>query len=256
MAPKMLELKAADGQTVLYGSLLLPPDLSAGTKVPLINNPYGGPGSQTVVNKWGGANFLFDQVLARAGFAVLHVDNRGMAGRGKHFAAASIRRFGRIELEDQLAAIDQVLAAYPQIDGNRLGWWGWSYGGYMTLYSMTHSDRIKAGVAVAPVTDWTAYDSIYTERYMGLPKENEAGYQQSSPVNAARNLHGRLLEVHGTSDDNVHLQNTLQMVNALINAGVPYDLQLYPRKTHGIAGKAARTHLFDRIQEHFERWLK
>jgi dipeptidyl-peptidase-4 len=178
-----------------------------------------------------------------------------MAGRGKVFATAVARHFGQVELADQLAAIQQVLAANPRLDPQRLGWWGWSYGGYMTLYAMTHSTQFQAGVAVAPVTDWLDYDSIYTERYMGLPKDNADGYKDSSPVHFAHDLHGRLLEVHGTSDDNVHLQNTLQMAGSFIDAGVQFDLQLYPGKTHSIAGSASRTHLFHRIQDHFERWL-
>jgi dipeptidyl-peptidase-4 len=136
-----------------------------------------------------------------------------------------------------------------------MGWWGWSYGGYMTLYAMTHSDRFKAGVAVAPVTDWTNYDSIYTERYGGLVPEFAAAYKNSSPINFAEKLHGHLLEVHGTSDDNVHMQNTIQMVNAFINAGKQFDLQVYPRKTHGISGQAARTHLFNRIRNQFRTEL-
>lgn len=257
-APKPLELKAADKKATLYGTLLLPPaDVIAahGGKVPLINNPYGGPGAQNVVDKWGGSNYLFDVILSRAGFAILHVDNRGMAGRGKAFTAAVKGHFGDIELADQLAAVDQVLAANPVLDRDRLGWWGWSYGGYMTTYALTHSNRFKAGVAVAPVTDWQNYDSIYTERYMGLPSENKVGYFKSSTVNFATDLSGRLLLVHGTSDDNVHMQNTIQMIQGLITADKPYDLQLYPRKTHGIGGKAARVHLFHRIQDQFERWL-
>ena len=256
LAPKPLELKAADGKTTIYGTLLLPAAVPAGKKIPLINAPYGGPGAQEVVDGWGGWHFLFDQILAHDGYAVLHVDNRGMAGRGKAFATAVARHFGQVELADQLAAIQQVLANNPQLDSHRLGWWGWSYGGYLTLYAMTHSDQFQAGAAVAPVTDWLDYDSIYTERYMGLPKDNADGYKNSSPVHFAHDLHGHLLEAHGTSDDNVHLQNTIQMVNNLIEAGIPFDLQLYPRKTHSFSGAAARTYLFHRIQEHFERWLK
>jgi len=166
-----------------------------------------------------------------------------------------MHNFGEVELKDQLSAIDQALKQFPQLDGSRLGWWGWSYGGYMTLNAMTHSDRFKAGVSVAPVTDWRDYDSIYTERYAGLLPENDDAYKKSSPVNFADKLHGHLLEVHGTSDDNVHMQNTMQMINAFINAGKQFDLQLYPRKTHGIAGQAARVHLFTRIRDHFRREL-
>jgi dipeptidyl-peptidase-4 len=259
LAPKPIELKAADGKTTLYGTLLMPPEdviAAHGGKVPLITNPYGGPGAQTVRDSWGGANYLFDVILARDGFAILHVDNRGMAGRGRDFTAAVKGHFGNLELADQLAALDQVLAANPQIDANRIGWWGWSYGGYMTLYAMTHTSRLKAGVSVAPVTDWHLYDSIYTERYMGLPKDNEEAYRKSSPVNFAQDLNGRVLIVHGTSDDNVHMQNTIRMVQSLITADKPYDLQLYPQKTHGIAGKTDRVHLFQRIQNQFDRWLK
>ncbi len=255
--PKKVEFTATDGSTKLLGTILLPTGgpMMANGKAPMIVNPYGGPGAQTVRDAWGGANYYFDTILARQGFAVLHVDNRGMANRGKTFAASLRHNFGENELADQIAAVKQALQQFPQIDGNRLGFWGWSYGGYFTLYTMTHSDMFKAGVAVAPVTDWRLYDSIYTERYMGLPKDNVAGYSKSSPVNAAGDLKGSLLEVHGTSDDNVHFQNTVQMVNAFINAGKQFELMIYPRKTHSIAGKAARTHLFHLIDNHFEETL-
>jgi dipeptidyl-peptidase-4 len=253
--PEFIDFTAADGRTVLHGELLLPPNANAGSKVPLILNPYGGPHAQTVRDLWVGPNGLFDQIMVHRGFAILKVDNRGMGGRGKAFTDVTRRKLGETELADQLAALDQALKKYPQLDANRLGWWGWSYGGYMTLYAMTHSDRFKAGVSVAPVTDWRLYDSTYTERYMGTPKENPEGYKASAPLNAAKSLSGHLLIVHGTSDDNVHMQNTVEMINALIDAGKPFDLQLYPRKTHGIAGTKARTHLFHRIERQFEENL-
>jgi dipeptidyl-peptidase-4 len=252
--PQWQHLKAEDG-TELEAMLLLP-DVPQGQKVPVILNPYGGPGGQQVVDKWGGSNAAFDQILLRDGFAILRVDNRGMGARGRKFTSALYRNMGEVELKDQLSALDQVLQQYPQLDGSRVGWWGWSYGGYMTLYAMTHSDRIKAGVSVAPVTNWELYDTVYTERYMRVPKENAEGYRKSSPVSSAANLHGRLLEVHGTSDDNVHMQNSVQMIQAFIDADKQYSLLLYPRKTHGIAGEAARTHLFERIEQHFLQYLK
>ena len=257
IAPKPVEFAAADGKTKLLGTLLLPEGgpMMANGKAPLILNPYGGPGAQDVRDAWGGANFLFDQILARQGFAVLVVDNRGMANRGREFAKPIKLHFGPVEFDDQMAALKQALEQYPQLDGSRLGFWGWSYGGYFTLYTLEKTDVFKAGVSVAPVTDWRNYDSIYTERYMGLPKDNEDGYRRSSPVNFASDLKGRLLEVHGTSDDNVHLQNTIQMTNAFINSGKQFQLMLYPRKTHGIAGKVARTDLFHRIEDHFEQNL-
>jgi dipeptidyl-peptidase-4 len=257
IAPKAVEFKAADGTTTLLGTLLLPEGgpMMANGKVPLILNPYGGPGAQDVRDAWGGATFLFDQILARHGFAVLVVDNRGMANRGSAFAKPIKLNLGPTEFDDQMAALKQALAQYPQLDASRLGFWGWSYGGYFTLYTMQKTDVFKAGISVAPVTDWRNYDSIYTERYMGLPKDNEEGYRKSSPVNFANDLHGSLLEVHGTSDDNVHMQNTIQMVNAFINSGKQFELMLYPRKTHGIAGKAARSHLFHMIEDHLEKNL-
>jgi len=257
LPPKPVEFKAADGVTALLGTLLLPDGgpMVANGKAPLIVNPYGGPGAQSVRDAWGGTSYLFDQILARQGFAILHVDNRGMANRGKAFALPIKHNLGENEFNDQMGAVTQALQQYPQLDGSRMGFWGWSYGGYFTLYTLEKTDLFKAGVAVAPVTDWRNYDSIYTERYMGLPTDNEDGYRKSSPLNFAADLHGSLLEVHGTSDDNVHLQNTIQMVNGFINSGKQFQLMMYPRKTHGIAGKAARTHLFHMIEDHFEKNL-
>ena len=256
LVPQFVDFKAADG-TLLHGVLLLPPAGVAtekSGKVPVILNPYGGPHAQSVRD---GSHTVdgFDQVLAHRGFAVLKVDNRGMGNRGRAFAVAAHRHLGEVELADQLAALDQALALFPRLDETRVGFWGWSYGGFMTGYALTHSQRFKAGVSVAPVTDWHLYDSTYTERYMGLPKENEGEYQATSVVNAAPRLIGRLLLVHGTSDDNVHMQNSIQFINAMVNAGRPFDLQLYPGKTHGIAGQQARTHLFHRILWHFEQNL-
>ncbi len=252
-APAQLTVKAHDG-TSLYATLLLP-EGAAAASVPLIVNPYGGPGSPSVVNKWADA-LLFDELFTQHGFAVLHTDNRGMGGRGRAFAQAAYHNFGPLQLEDQLTVVDAALAQYPQLDGKRLGWWGWSWGGTFTLYAMTHSDRFKAGVAVAPVTDWRDYDSIYTERYMSQPAEFAAGYKDFSVVNSADHLKGRLLLAHGTGDDNVHMENTVQFAQKLIEAEIPYDLQIYPRKTHSITGPDVRTHLFNRILAHFEENLK
>jgi dipeptidyl-peptidase-4 len=252
-APQFIDFKAEDG-TNLRGLLFLPPHVT-GKKIPLLMNPYGGPGIQTIRDRWDRNTLLFNEILARDGIAVLSVDNRGMGARGKKFASVIMHNFGETELKDQLAALDQTLTRFPQLDGTRLGWWGWSYGGYMTLNALTHSDRFKAGVAVAPVTDWHDYDSIYTERYAGLVPEFEEAYKKSSPITFAKQLHGHLLEVHGTSDDNVHMQNTMQMINAFIEAGKQYDLLLYPRKTHAISGAASRIHLFTRIRNHFRHEL-
>ena len=210
----------------------------------------------TVTNQWGGDSFLFDQLLAQHGFAVLHTDGRGTAQRGRDFAQAAYHNFGPIQFEDQLIVADAALTKYPQLDARRQGWWGWSWGGTFTLYAMTHSDRFRAGVAVAPVTDWHNYDSIYTERYMSEPAQFASGYKDFSVVNSAANLKGHVLLVHGTGDDNVHIQNTVQFVQQLTVNDIPYDLQVYPRKTHSISGSEVRPHLFGRILAQFETYLK
>jgi dipeptidyl-peptidase-4 len=254
-APKFLEFKADDG-TPLYGQLLLPPESTAEAKIPLIVYVYGGPAGQLVENEWTGTTGLFHQLMARRGFAIFSVDNRGTPNRDRKFQTAIRHQFGGVELKDQLAALEQLFAQYPQLDRNRVAIWGWSNGGSMTLYALTHSDMFKAGVSVAPVTDWHNYDSIYTERYMGLPKDNAKGYDDFSLPKVADKLHGALLLVHGSSDDNVHFQNSVQMVDALIKAGKQFRFMLYPNKTHGIAGPEARAHVFHMIAEHFERELR
>jgi dipeptidyl-peptidase-4 len=251
-APKFLEFKAEDG-TTLYGRLLLPPKAPAGGKIPLIVNIYGGPAGQMVLKE---PTSPFDEILAREGFAIFAVDNRGTPGRDRKFQTAIRHEFGAIELKDQLTALDQLFAQYPQLDKDHLAIWGWSNGGSMTIYAMTHSDRFRAGVAVAPVSDQINYDTIYTERYMGQLKDDPSGYRESDVTSAAANLHGALLIAHGTGDDNVHFQNSVQMINALINAGKQFRLMIYPNKTHSIAGSESRDHLFHMIQDHFERELK
>jgi len=251
-APKYLEFKAEDG-TILYGRLLLPPDGSASGKIPVIVNIYGGPAAQMVRKS---TPDPFDEILARKGYAIFAVDNRGTPGRDRKFQTAIRHEFGAIELKDQLTALDQLLAQYPQLDKDHIGIWGWSNGGSMTLYAMTHSDRFRAGVAVAPVINQVNYDSIYTERYMGLLADDKEGYAMSDVTRNADKLHGALLLVHGTSDDNVHFQNSIQMIQAFISAGKQFRLMIYPNKTHSIAGKDARVHLYTMIEDQFDKELK
>lgn len=259
LPPKFLEFRADDG-TKLYGELLLPAAGSGNTKVPLIVNIYGGPAAQTVTNSWiegwAGSPGLFHQILAQKGFAVFMLDNRGTPNRDRKFLTAVRHQFGAIELSDQLAALDQLFTEVPQLDRDRVAIWGWSNGGSMTLYAMTHSDAFRAGVSVSPVTDWRNYDSIYTERNNGEPKDKAKSYDDLLLAKTAGNLHGSLLLVHGASDDNVHFQNSVQMVDALIKAGKQFRFMMYPNKTHSIAGAESRTHLFHMIEDHFERELK
>jgi dipeptidyl-peptidase-4 len=258
--PRFLEFKADDG-TTLYGELLLPAESPSAGKTPLIVNIYGGPAAQTVTNSWiedwVGSDGLFHQLMAQRGFAVFTVDNRGTPARNRKFMTAIRHQFGAIELKDQLTALDQLFAQYPQLDRTRVGMWGWSNGASMTLYAMTHSTAFKAGAAVAPVTDWRNYDSIYTERYAGLPTDkNTTSYVDLDLPKVAGKLQGALLLAHGTGDDNVHFQNSIQMVEALIKAGKQFHFMVYPQKTHSIRGSDDRDHLFHMIEDHFERELK
>ena len=255
IAPELLEFKAADDATTLYGELFLPPGKTAAHSVPLIVNPYGGPDVDSDTDAWQDQILFFDQLLAEHGFAVLHVDNRGMGGRGRDFEQVCYHNFGPPQFADQMASVDQVLRSHSELDPHRLGWWGWSWGGSFTLFALSHSDSFTAGVAVAPVTDWRDYDSIYTERYMGLPSDDAQNYHDDSDVTSAANLRGHLLLMHGTGDDNVHIEGDMQYIEQLIKAHIPYDYNVFPRKTHSIAGGDDRTILFSKIVEHFERYL-
>jgi dipeptidyl-peptidase-4 len=259
-APEFVEFKADDG-TTLYGELLLPPASAAPGKIPVIVNIYGGPAAQLVRNSWiedwTGSSGLFHQLLAQRGFAIFTVDNRGTPARDRKFMTAIRHQYGAIELKDQLTALDQLFVQYPQLDRSRVGIWGWSNGASMTLYAMTHSSMFKAGAAVAPVTDWRNYDSIYTERSNGLPTDkNTTSYTDLNLSKVADKLQGSLLLAHGTGDDNVHFQNSVQMVDALVKAGKQFQFMIYPNKTHSIRGSDDRDHLFHLIEDHFERALK
>ena len=257
IAPRNLELKAADGATTMFAQLVMPTAAPASGKIPLIVYIYGGPAGQTVLNTWAdGVTDPFNEIMAEKGYAVFSVDNRGTPNRGRDFLASAIHHsFGVVELKDQVAALDQLFEQNPSLDKSRVCIWGWSNGGSMTMYSLLHSRAYKCGIAGAPVTDWHLYDSIYTERYLGLPKDDPKAYDESSMPAAAANLNDSLLLIHGTSDDNVHIQNSIQMINALINAKKQFRLMLYPGKTHGVTGDA-RIHLFHMMQDFFEENLK
>lgn len=250
---RFVELAADDGST-LYGRLLLPLDFDPSRRYPVVAHVYGGPHAQTVQKVWTGGDPL-EQILARAGIICWRLDNRGSWGRGHAFEAPVDRRLGEMELRDQLAGVD-YLRSLPFVDAERIGITGWSYGGYLTLYAMTHSPEVwRCGVAGAPVTAWTLYDSIYTERYMGTPGENPEGYRRASPLESAEGLAAPLLLVHGTDDDNVHLQHTLQFVEALSRHRKPYELLIQPKQKHGFRGEGPETYLHERMLEFFRRHL-
>jgi dipeptidyl-peptidase 4 len=252
--PEIVQLKAQDGK-LLYGRLIKPVNFHAGEKYPAVVMVYGGPGEQAVVNAWAGPEWDRAQVLAARGYVVWQLDNRGSSGRGHAFETPIFRRFGKTELTDQLDGV-RYLLAQGFVDPARVGIYGWSYGGFMTLYSLLNApDVFRAGIAGAPVTNWRNYDTIYTERYLGLPAENPDGYRASSPLDYASSLKSKLLIVHNIEDDNVLFQNTVQMTDALEQAGKLFGMALYMGKSHGVTGPV-RKQLLETLTDFFEKNLK
>lgn len=228
--------------------MIKPASFNDSTKYPLLIYVYGGPGSQTVKNSFGWSNYYWYQMLAnKYNIIIASVDNRGTGARGADFKKMTYRQLGKYETEDQIAAA-KSLGQLSFIDKNRMGIWGWSYGGYMSSLALAKgNDVFKMAIAVAPVTNWRYYDNIYTERYMGLPQDNGAGYDDNSPINFVRDIKGKYLIVHGTGDDNVHFQNSVMMVNELIKNNIPFDSEFYPNKNHSIYGGATRYHLYNKM---------
>jgi dipeptidyl-peptidase-4 len=229
---EIVTLPANDG-TLLYARLVKPANFDPAKKYPAVVFVYGGPHAQSVRNSWTGLSW--EQALAHHGFVIWQLDNRGSAGRGHAFESPVYHEFGKTELADQRAGVDK-LVSMGFVDRDRIGIYGWSFGGYMTLYSLLHApDVFKVGIAGAPVTDWHNYDTIYTERYMGVPDQNAEGYRKASNVQAADELRSKLLIVCNFEDDNVLFQNTMQMMTALHKANKEFDFMLYPQKTHGVS---------------------
>jgi dipeptidyl-peptidase-4 len=237
----------ADDGTELYASLIKPGNFDPSKKYPVLVEVYGGPGAQQIRDQWHGGR-LFSKFMAEQGFVVWSLDNRGSTGRGHNFETPLYHRMGTVELADQLAGV-KYLQSLPFVEGSRIGIWGWSYGGYMTLTALMHAaDVFKVGVAVAPVADWRLYDTAYTERYMGTPQEDEEGYKNSAPANFTDNLRGKLMVAHGTGDDNVHFANTALLLNKLIEAGkYPQYLMVFPGRGHPISDRPATLDLFHHI---------
>ncbi|GGC03648.1 S9 family peptidase [Pseudoduganella buxea] len=245
-------MKARDGQT-LYWSMIKPYRFDAGKKYPVYLSTYGGPGAQHVTRRWGDT---FDQYMAQQGYVVFRLDNRGSSRRERAFTDAIYRNLGKVEVEDQLAGIDW-LGKQGFVDAKRIGVYGWSYGGFMTLRLLSQaSDRIAAGVSGAPVTDWQLYDTHYTERFMDRPVDNPEGYKDSTVFAHVDGLKSKLLLIHGMADDNVLFTNSTKMIDALVNRGVQFELMTYPGAKHGVSNRVQRRHVQTYIDAFFRKNLK
>lgn len=236
--------------------MIKPTHFDAAKKYPVFMTQYSGPGSQSVSNTWNAANDYWYQHLAEKGYIVVCVDGRGTGFKGADFKKVTYKELGKYEVEDQIESA-KVLGKRPYVDANEIGIWGWSYGGFMSANCLFKgNDVFKMAIAVAPVTSWRFYDSIYTERYMQTPQENASGYDENSPLNFADLLKGNFLLVHGSGDDNVHVQNSMRLTNALVEANKPFDLAIYPDRNHGIyTGKNIRLHLYEKMTRFIEENL-
>ncbi len=231
--PEFTTITTSDGVT-LNAWMLKPPDFDPNKRYPLLMYVYGGPGSQTVRNGWGGRRFLWHALLAQKGYIVASVDNRGTGARGAAFKKITYKNLGHWEVNDQIEAA-RFFGRLPYVDETRIGIWGWSYGGYMAAFCLFRGNEVfKMAIAGAPVTSWRFYDTIYTERYMQTPQLNPKGYDASAPLNYAKDLKGDLLVIHGTADDNVHFQNSVRLVEELIKHGKQFRTMYYPGEYHGI----------------------
>ncbi len=251
--PEFVKVETRDGFE-MEAMIIKPPGYDPGRRYPVVSHTYGGPHAPTVNDRFANRFMLWHQMLAQQDFVIWVCDNRSASGKGLESVKGIYKNLGAGELrdiEDGLKwLIDRGIA-----DPDRIGLWGWSYGGYMTAYALTHSEMFKVGIAGAPVTDWRLYDSIYTERYMDRPQANPEGYKSSSVLEAAKNLSGRLLVIHGVIDENVHVQNTLQLVLALQDAGKSFDLMLYPGNRHGVRRTQQRNHMYQMMADYFVEHL-
>jgi dipeptidyl-peptidase 4 len=248
---QFLTVKSHDG-IMLNAMMIKPPDFDASKKYPVIVHTYGGPHAQVVLNDWGGRTFLWHELMAEKGFIIFSLDNRGSWGRGHVFEEPIHFRLGAQELSDQRDGV-AYLKSLPYVDPQRIGIWGWSYGGHMTLHAMFEDPQdFKVGFAGGPVTDWHFYDTIYTERYLGLLPEREQSYIESSPIKTVGGLRGKLLIAHGTGDDNVHFANTLSLIDKLIEAGKYVEVMPFPGRGHGVSDPPARVVLMRRVTQFFQ----
>ena len=244
---ELFTIKTVDAE--LNAWIIKPPNFDKNKEYPLFMFLYGGPGSQQVTNSFGWTNYYWYQMLSQNGYIVACVDNRGTGGKGAEFKKMTYKELGKYETIDQINAA-KYFGDLPYIDASRIGIQGWSYGGYMSSLAITKgADVFSLAIAVAPVTNWRYYDNIYTERYMRTPQENPSGYDQNSPINHVEKLKGNYLLIHGSADDNVHFQNTMEMISALVKANKQFDLFIYPDKNHGIYGGNTRYHLYKKMTD-------
>jgi dipeptidyl-peptidase-4 len=251
--PEFVKVKARDG-FVMDGMLIKPPDFDPARRYPVYQFTYAGPTAAVVRNSWRSTEFMFHQLLAQQGIVVWLLDNRSASGQGAEAQWPVYGRLGEMELQD----LEDGIAWLKQqsfIDASRIALSGWSYGGFMTAYALTHSRSWSAGVVGAPVTDWRDYDSIYTERLMKLPANNPDGYRRTAPRFAADRLNGRMLLIHGTMDDNVHIQNSLQFAYELQRAGKSFEAMFYPRSRHSVSDARLNAHLQQTIFDFVGRVL-
>jgi dipeptidyl-peptidase-4 len=254
LEPEYKMLDTPDGAKISM-FLWKPVKLERNKKYPLLVYIYGMPGASRNRDAWGGSRHLFHQFLIQNGYIVAQLDDRTGAIWGHKYAVLGDHNIGPVAIKDHEVAVD-YLKSLPYVDGERMGVWGWSGGGFTTSFHMTHSNLFKVGVAGAPVTDWHLYDSIYTERYMNRPQDDPEAYERTSSVKGAENYSGRMLLIHGTHDDNVHPQNTIQLMDALIKNRKQFDVMFYPNKTHGVRGTDEVIHLYTMIFDYLERYLK
>jgi len=240
---EFITIKNSSG-IAMQASIVKPLDFDSTKKYPVLMYVYGGPANPLVNNSFGGSRDMWLELLAQKGYLIVCVDNRGTTKQGYEYLRCTYMQLGKLESEDQIDAA-KWLAQQPYVDGSRIGIWGWSYGGFMTSICMTKSTGVfKMGMAVAPVTNWRFYDSIYTERYLRTPQQNGSGYDENSPINFADKLNGKFLLIHGTADDNVHFQNTMMFENSLIKSNVQFEAMNYPNRAHGISGGGATLHIY------------
>jgi dipeptidyl-peptidase-4 len=243
--PEFIKVPNTKGDT-LNGWMLKPKDFDATKKYPVLFCNYGGPGSQQVADRWGVVSF-WHQMLAQKGFIVVSIDNTGTGFRGEAFKKKTYLQLGKLEIEDQIDAA-KYLGSMPYIDKTKIGHWGWSYGGFMSSLAISKgADAFSFAVAVAPVTNWRYYDNIYTERYMRTPQENKQGYDDNAPMNFTKKIKGKFLIIHGTADDNVHFQNSVMMVENMIQNNVDFESAYYPNKNHGISGGNTSFHIYSKM---------